>query len=447
VSGGCDCHDVTCGLPCPPPLCPNGDTVCANSCVNAQADSNNCGYCGVTCAPGQTCQGASCVSVADAAPLTDAALLADAGAIPDASSDGAMQAEAGVALDGEAGSQGDAESLSTPPSCQPGGLGMTHCAPGGNGTDSCCTSLEVTGGTYFRTYDPIVSEANTGDPVVEMAADGGPTEVADPASVSSFRLDEYLVTVGRFRQFVNAWKAGWLPAEGSGKHTHLNGGLGLINVGSSDAGIGYEPGWLATDDSEIAPTDVNLRCENVTTWTASPASNESLPIDCVAWYEAYAFCIWDGGFLPSEAESEYAAAGGGQQREYPWGSNDPGTGNQYAIFNCQYTALATFPPDPACEPAPVGTPLLGAGRWGQLDLAGEVYEWNLDWFSWSYVNPCADCAYLPAVPPELADGPPCRVVRGGDFGFDWAFMPAAALGPLEPPTVRTSTGFRCARSP
>ena len=70
------------------------------------------------------------------------------------------------------------------------------------------------------------------------------------------------------------------------------------------------------------------------TWTPSPvsgsASQENLPINCVDWAEAYAFCIWDGGFLPSEAEWEYAAAGGSLQLDYPWGSAGPGTLNAYA---------------------------------------------------------------------------------------------------------------------
>jgi len=189
-------------------------------------------------------------------------------------------------------------------------------------------SLEVTGGGYYRTYDPVVYDGGMYIPT--LAADGGPAGEADPATVSTFRLDKYLVTVGRFRQFVNAWNDGngYAPRADSGKHTHLNGGEGLNATGG-----GYEPGWVATDDSIIAPTNANLACRpQYDTWTNTAGSQENLPINCVNWYEAYAFCIWDGGFLPSEAEWEYAAAGGGQQREYPWGSAAPGTANQYAIY-------------------------------------------------------------------------------------------------------------------
>ena len=44
------------------------------------------------------------------------------------------------------------------------------------------------------------------------------------------------------------------------------------------------------------------------------------PRETVNWYEAIAFCAWDGGFLPTETEWHYAASGGSAQRAYPWSS-------------------------------------------------------------------------------------------------------------------------------
>jgi len=311
---------------------------------------------------------------------------------------------------------------------------MTTC-PGGTASESCCTSLEVTGGTYYRTY------TNSGS---------GPTGEADPATISGFRLDKYVVTVGRFRQFVKAWNggAGYTPPAGSGKHAHLNGGQGLVNVGvPADAGTVYETGWVASDDGNISLTDANLQCQaSYGTWTTTAGANENLPMVCLIWYEAYAFCIWDGGFLPSEAEWEYAAAGGSQQREYPWGTTDPGTNNQYAIYGGYYPSTIGM------EIAPVGTATLGAGVWGQLDLAGDVNEWNLDWIALvagapvAYVDPCSDCAYLVVAP--------YRVVRGGNYSN--CCDPPTLTSGLLPPTRewdcpgacrQNYVGIRCARTP
>jgi formylglycine-generating enzyme required for sulfatase activity len=329
-----------------------------------------------------------------------------------------------------------------PPSCAPGGPGLTSCGPGGTGTESCCTSLEVTGGTFYRTYDYDGFGPEDGGP--SIAADGGPVAEADSATISSFHLDKYLVTVGRFRQFVSAWNAGWTPAMGSGKHTHLNSGQGLANASG-----GYETGWVTADIANIALTTANMECGTPDstvffyTWTSAASTQENFPINCVNWYEAYAFCIWDGGFLPSEAEWEYSAAGGDQQREYPWGSTGPGSGNQYAIYG-DGVGDCYYPSDVPCvgisNIAPVGTPAAGAGRWGQLDMAGEMDEWNVDWYS-PYVDPCIDCGFLTLGSSSF------RVLRGGMYD-DFAGHLVPPYRDYDDPTShQTRIGFRCARNP
>ncbi|HXN34207.1 MAG TPA: SUMF1/EgtB/PvdO family nonheme iron enzyme, partial [Polyangiaceae bacterium] len=261
--------------------------------------------------------------------------------------------------------------------------------------------------------------------------------------------DKYLVTVGRYRQFVSylTGTAGVPPANASGIHVHLNGGRGLANSGGAG---GFETGWdatnwgaeIATGPSGASAWDSNLTdCLSSSTWTDAAGTQENLPITCVDWYEAYAFCIWDGGFLPSEAEWEYVAAGGGQQREYPWGSTDPGTGSEYAVYGCHYRGAGN--PAGSCTGAtniaPVGTATLGAGYWGQLDMAGEVFEWIIDWYA-PYVDPCTDCAYLSSTT--------VRVIRGGNYGGIPLNLQAANRDFFEDPGDHDSViGFRCARSP
>jgi formylglycine-generating enzyme required for sulfatase activity len=302
-------------------------------------------------------------------------------------------------------------------SCQTGATGQNTCGASG---ESCCASLEVPGGSYDRTF------ANSGT---------GATDLADPATVSGFRLDKYLVTVGRFRQFVAAWNGGhgYLPAMSSGLHAHLAGGSGL----TATAG-GHEPGWVAADNDNIAPTDANLACDPTTaTWTPSVSTQENLPINCVNWYEAYAFCIWDGGFLPSEAEWEYAAAGGSEQREYPWGSTDPGTLNLYAIYGDGVGSYYSSGGG-GFEMAPVGSATQGAARWGQLDLAGEAWEWNLDWFD-SFAPCSIDCAdFTPLL---------YRVIRGGEFLYDQSYLLSVYRSGDTPSLRASDVGIRCARAP
>jgi formylglycine-generating enzyme required for sulfatase activity len=409
---GCQDFKVVLGCNATGPIADNTVADATTTVVDAGASSTDTGI-------NSTDTGAS---AGDAGSIvSDATATADAA--PDVTGADTAAAEAATATS----ESGTATALS----CQPGGAGLSNC---GLLSESCCASLEVSGGTFFRTF------TNNGC---------GPTGESDPATVSSFRLDKYLVTVGRFRQFVAAWNGGWVPQAGAGKHTYVNNGNGLTAPGGVS-----EPGWVASDKQYVAPTDANLACavndpeflpnlapgSQYSTWTSRPGSQESLPINCVNWYEAYAFCIWDGGFLPSEAEWEYAAFGGSAQLEYPWGSTPPGSGNQYAIFACDYPTASGTCTGPA-NIAPVGSAPLGAGLWGHLDLLGNLFEWNLDWYAANYVNPCSDCANL------TAPSPLARVVQGGDFNSSTFYLPPGKRRDSPTDAYAYAYGIRCARTP
>jgi formylglycine-generating enzyme required for sulfatase activity len=86
------------------------------------------------------------------------------------------------------------------------------------------------------------------------------------------------------------------------------------------------------------------------------------PVSCVSQDDAAAYCRWRGRRLPSEAEWERAARGS-DGRRYPWGDQRPD--GQRAVFHARVTAT-------------VGSRPSGAGPYGHLDLAGNVWEWLAD---------------------------------------------------------------------
>jgi formylglycine-generating enzyme required for sulfatase activity len=293
--------------------------------------------------------------------------------------------------------------------------------------------LLVPGGTFYRGYD------GASDFIITMDKD-------DPAIVSPFRLDKYEITVGRFRRFVGAVLGGWLPDAGSGRHVHLNSGQGLADRGSPAT---YEAGWDLSWNSSLATTaadwDDNLTSaanheDTPVTWKSPFGDDERLPICSVTWFEVYAFCIWDGGFLPSGAEQNFAAAGGSEQRIYPW-SNPPASDTidcSYANYLGQPDSVRKSCTDWRLQDVGVDSPK-GDGKWGHSDLAGNVAEWNLDEYE-DYINPCVDCAHG------------CRgqcVVRGGSAFSDnpLAGWPDYAAADARLGVRADPIGARCARSP
>lgn len=307
-----------------------------------------------------------------------------------------------------------------PPSC----IGLpTTCGPGETG--SCCASSLASGGELSR---------------------GSSDDF--PAYVSDFRLDKYEVTVGRFRKFVAATVGGWTPAAGSGKHVHLRDGLGLVGTAGEDE-AGWDGAWSAGGTTyrvfSGAGTEddwtLSLQCsaDGYHTWTATADLNETLPINCVNWYQAAAFCIWDEGFLPSEAEWEYAAAGGALDRAYPWGPAEPDATHSvhYCLGDGSAQDVCAF-----ADILSVGQLPAGNGFFGQSDLAGNMWEWTADWFVSPYpIVDCDDCSSTVSGETESRSG------RGGSWMGDAVSQGSIYRSYQLPDAATEFYGVRCARVP
>jgi formylglycine-generating enzyme len=326
-----------------------------------------------------------------------------------------------------------------PASCSGGGPGAGFNCGGFDGTRDCCAVLDVplTPKDSFFRLDDFVDKTES-----------------YPATVSQFGLDVYEVTVGRFRKFVSAVVGDdsgvpWVPAEGSGTHTHL--GPQGLNAGGTSTGV-PEPGWSASWDSQLPATkaawDAELTCRAgdtgpyFATWTpAAGTDGEERPINCISWYAAYAFCIWDGGFLPSTTEWNFAAAGGQSQFAFAWGNTAPANNSNRAIYGCIYGSSGTNPG--AClgplNLAPVGQAPAGQALWGQMDMTGNVNEWTLDFWSEPYPNPCDDCA-------DLTTGG-LRIFRGGGFSGTTDSLYTDDVWVTLPEVTQDDIGIRCARPP
>ena len=306
-----------------------------------------------------------------------------------------------------------------------GGVGRGTC--GSLRNESCCDSPPVTGGTFNR--------GNNASYV---------------ATVSNFRLDKYEVTVARFRSFVEAWVNGWRPTTGAGKHTHIDSGAGLREAtGNGGREMGWDTSWPTTYASSLPPTSAGwtsalTNCDAgvgplSSTWSATARTDYSdqRPQNCLDWYRAYAFCIYDGGFLPSEAETNYAVVGGVKQLLYPWGAAAPGTDSKYAVFGCYLNGTGTC--TGVTNIGAVGETSLGAGYFGQMDLAGNLAEWMLDWYTSPLPSTCINCG-------TFGTGQ-YRAIGTSTFR---ALTTTSNLSPLTSGgdnMARDYWGVRCARSP
>ncbi len=229
--------------------------------------------------------------------------------------------------------------------------------------------------------------------------------------LSTYQIGKYEVTRGQYRKFIDAGgystQSYWSAAGWTWK------------------GSRTEPSYWAEQQSWGSPPG--------TFW-----QSDLHPVVGVSYYEAEAFCNWAGGHLPTEAQWEKAARWTGTYPNvYPWG-------NTWYVNNCNNwddTAYVGY------QTAPVGSYGSGVGPYGLHDMAGNVWEWCLDWYSADYYKtPPAGGWVDPQGPASGSD----RVLPGGSwynhyYSFYFRCAYRGHIKPSDPNAGWYGVGFRIAR--
>jgi len=209
--------------------------------------------------------------------------------------------------------------------------------------------------------------------------------------------------------------------------------------------------WI--DKTEVTVAEYRKFCQATGRAMASAPSREwqdDHPVVNVSWYDAVAYAVWAEKRLPTEAEWEKAARGT-DGRQYPWG-NTWDSGKCANVANSSggprplgpnVWSLHSAEKNPSGGPQPVGSYPSGASPYGALDMAGNVWEWCVDWYGADYYR------VAPARNPTGPASGTYWVLRGGSwcYGVPTYFRCAYRLDSCHPDDRYYLNGFRCVRGP
>lgn len=177
------------------------------------------------------------------------------------------------------------------------------------------------------------------------------------------------------------------------------------------------------------------------------------PVVPVAYDDAVAYCSWDGGRLPTEAEFEFAARGGLDHKRYAWGDDFKPNGRFMANTFQGHFPDHNSAQDGYASTAPVAS--FPAHGYGLHDMAGNVWEWTSDWYRPDYYQTLTSADTVARNPQGPADsldpdepGIAKRVQRGGSFLCTEQYCTryeVGARGKGSPDTGTNHLGFRCVR--
>jgi formylglycine-generating enzyme required for sulfatase activity len=161
----------------------------------------------------------------------------------------------------------------------------------------------------------------------------------------------------------------------------------------------------------------------------SPFETLDEPVRYISYIDAETYCEWRGGYIPTEAEWEYAARGP-ENLAFPWGNEFDGSIVNFCDVNCQVPILKSeFWDDGFVSIAPVTAHPQDRSWVGAIGMAGNVSEWTSTiYISQSTLTSRAD-----------------RVVKGGTF---WSTPDQTFLWrrfSLLEGEIREGIGFRCAK--